>query len=159
MSDFTVGPLAQDEARAVYPLIREAIPTLQLATWLRFTRQVAATRPAGHAGIVVARRTGRLFPCGLFCYRVERDLEHGQVLTADHFVAMDLLDPTAVLDALVNALQDLGAQLGCSAVRGIVHGRQTALAGELSAAGHALEASLFSRSVAPVGAAAGAGDD
>ena len=63
----------------------------------------------------------------------------------------------AVLDALVNALQDLGAQLGCSAVRGIVHGRQTALAGELSAAGHALEASLFSRTVAPAAAAPSGG--
>ncbi len=149
MTGFTVGPMDTKDARAVFPLIREAIPTLDLSGWLRFVRQVTASRLAAQAGIVIARRVGRPFPCGLFCYRVEQDLERGKVLTADHFVAVDLLDPAAVLDALVHELETLGARLGCSAVRGIVHGRQAALAGELSAAGHALEASLFGRSLAP----------
>lgn len=151
MTGFTVGPLDSSEARAVYPLIREAIPGLELPTWLRFARQVTTGRLAGQAGVVVARRVGRTFPCGLFCFRVEQDLRHGRVLTADHFVAVDLLDPASVLDALVRELEALGARLGCSAIRGVVHGRQAALAGELAAAGHALEASLFGRSLSPVG--------
>lgn len=155
MTSFTVGPMDVKDARAVFPLIREAIPTLDLSAWLRFARQVTTGRPAAPAGIVVAKRTGRSFPCGLFCYRVEQDLERGRTLTADHFVAVDLLEPAAVLDALVHELDALAARLRCTAVRGIVHGRQAALAGELSAAGHALEASLFGRSLAPQGAGMG----
>ncbi len=147
MTRFTVGSLAENDVRVVFPLIREAIPGLTLPAWLRFVRQIGAVRPMGHAGIVVARRVGRTFPCGLFCYRVEQDLERGRVLTADHFVAVDLLDPSAVLDALVHELEALGARLGCAAIRGVVHGRQPALVGGLSAAGHALEASLFGRTL------------
>ena len=52
-------------------------------------------------GIVAASRKGRTFPSGLFCYRVEDDLTLGRVIVADHFVAVDLLDPGAVLAALV----------------------------------------------------------
>lgn len=149
MTGFTVGPLDARDARAVFPLIREASPTVALPRWLSYVRQVTSGRLAGQAGIVVARRVGRPYPCGLFCYRVENDLERGRVLTADHFVAVDLLDPAAVLDALVRELEALGARLGCSAVRGVVHGQQTDLAGGLSAAGHALEASLFGRLLEP----------
>lgn len=147
MTGFSVGPLDARDARAVFPLIREASPAVALPRWLSYVRQVTSGRLAGQAGIVVARRVGRPYPCGLFCYRVENDLERGRVLTADHFVAVDLLDPAAVLDALVAELEALGARLGCSAVRGVVHGTQTDLAGGLSAAGHALEASLFGRLV------------
>ena len=71
---------------------------------------------------MTVRREGRTFPCGLFCYRVADDLELGKVLTADHFVAVDLLDPCAVLGALVEELDILGKRLGCQAVRSLVHG-------------------------------------
>ncbi len=149
MTGFTVGPLQPGDARAVFPLIREASPAVALPRWLSYVRTVTSGRLAGQAGVVVARRVGRAYPCGLFCYRVENELERGRVLTADHFVAVDLLDPAAVLDALVRELEALGVRQGCSAVRGVVHGTQTELAGGLSAAGHALEASLFVRRLEP----------
>jgi hypothetical protein len=149
MTRFTTGPLADNEVRAVFPLLREVIPTLTLPAWLGFVRQLAAVRPVGHAGIVVARRVGRAFPCGLFCYRILQDLERGRVLVADHFVAVDLLDPGAVLQVLVRELEAVGARFGCSAIRGVVAGEQPELAVGLSAAGHTMEASLFGRSLSP----------
>jgi hypothetical protein len=57
-------------------------------------------------------------------------------LIADHFVAVDLLDPAAVLAALVDRLDSLGKQLGCQAVRSLVHGGARELEGGLHAAGH-----------------------
>lgn len=136
MADFIIDLLARDQIRSVYPLIREAVATIDLATWMRFARQLAAPRRAGQCGIVTARREGRPFPCGLFCYRVEEDLKLGKVLTADHFVAVDLLDPGAVLVALVEELDGLAARLGCQAVRSLVHGTAPTVAGGLYAAGH-----------------------
>ncbi len=56
----------------VFPLIREEMPTLDLASWLRFARPLTAVRRSGQGGIVAIRRMGRYFPCGLFCYRVDR---------------------------------------------------------------------------------------
>ena len=77
-----------------------------------------------------------MFPCGLFCYRVEDDLELGKVLIADHFVTVDLLDPASVLVALVEKLDDLAKRLGCQAVRSVVHDGASGVAEEFHAAGH-----------------------
>lgn len=136
MADFIIDVLSRDQIRSVYPLVREAVPTLDLATWLRFARQLTAPRRAGQCGIVAARREGRLFPSGLFCYRVDNDLKLGKVLVADHFVAVDLLDPGAVLAALVEELDGLAKRLGCQAVRSLVHGGARHVADPLQAAGH-----------------------
>ena len=103
MSDFTIELLPPDQIRSAYPLIREALPGLDLVGWLRFARQTAAARRAGRSGIVAARRVGRPYPCGLFCYRIDQDVEQGRVLIAEHFVAVDLLEPAVVLAALVAA--------------------------------------------------------
>ena len=143
MAAFTITTLAHEEARSVYPLIREVVPGLELAAWLRFARQLTQVRRANVGGIVVARRTGRAFPCGLFCYRVDQDLELGRVLVAEHFVAVDLLDPPAVLAALVGELESLGRRFDCVAVRSVVHSANGAVAGGLSAAGPEPEGSLL----------------
>jgi hypothetical protein len=143
MADFVIGVLSREQIHAVYPLIREAVPTLDLSTWLRFARQLTGPRRAGQCGIVVARRQGRAYPCGLFCYQVANDLSLGKVLIADHFVAVDLLDPGAVLTALVEELDALAKRLGCQAVRSLVHSGAPDVAGGLYAAGHRPEASLL----------------
>ncbi len=143
MADFIIDGLSRDQVRSVYPLIREAVPTLDLPSWLRFARQLTGSRRVGHCGIIVARREGRTFPCGLFCYRVAEDLKLGKTLVADHFVAVDLLDPGAVVAALVEELEGLAKRLGCQAVRSVVHGGASEVADELRAAGHQPEASLL----------------
>ena len=143
MAEFIIESLAADQIRAVYPLVREAFPPLDLASWLRFARQLTGPRRKGQSGIMAARREARVFPCGLFCYRVEEDLERGRVLVAEHFVALDLLEPQAVLNALVAELEALGTRLGCTAVRSLVHRPEQQIAGGLSAAGHARDGELL----------------
>ena len=134
--EFIIELLSREQIRAVYPLVREAVPTLDLPTWLRFARQLTGPRRGEQCGIVAARREGRAFPCGLFCYRVEDDLKLGKVLIADHFVAVDLLDPAAVLAALVEELDSRAKRLGCQAVRSLLHGGAPDLEDGLHAAGH-----------------------
>jgi hypothetical protein len=143
MAAFSIGVLSRDEIMAVYPLVREAVPALELSSWLRFARQLTASRRGEQCGIVAARREGRTFPSGLFCYRVENDLTLGRVLVADHFVAVDLLDPGAVLAALVEELDELASRLGCTAVRSLVHGGTSDPAESLDAAGHRPEDSML----------------
>ena len=142
MADLIIDLLSKDQIRSVYPLIREAVATIDLASWLRFARQFTGSRRRGHCGIVTVRREARTFPCGLFCYRVDDDLNLGKVLTADHFVAVDVLDPGGVLAALVEELDVLAKRLGCQAVRSLVHGGAPAVAGGLYAAGHRPEGAV-----------------
>jgi hypothetical protein len=143
MTSFIVEPLARDQIRAVYPLIREAIPGLSLAAWLRFAQAATAARRGSQSGIIVARREGHDFPNGLFCYRVDRDPALGKILVAEHFVAVDLLHPDEVLAALVAELDALGKRLGCKAVRSIVHGAD--VEGGLAQAGHANVGSILGK--------------
>lgn len=112
--------LGVDGLRAAYPLIRQAQPSVDLRAWERFARRLA--RPGGGeaSGIVAVRYARRPFPSGLFCYRRERDLSRGRVLTAEHLVALDLLDPETVLTALLHEIDTLGARLGCGAARVVV---------------------------------------
>ena len=157
MAGFIIDMLSRDQIRSVYPLVREAVPTLDLQTWLRFARQLTGPRRSGQCGVVAARREGRLFPSGMFCYRVENDLKLGKVLVADHFVAVDLLDPGAVLTALVEELDGLAKRLGCQAVRSLVHGGAPELTNGLHAAGHQPDgASLLLKRVLERPAARGA---
>ena len=141
--DLITDELTRDQIRSVYPLIREAVPTIDLPSWLRFAQQLTAPRRAGQCGIIVARRGGRAFPSGLFCYRVEGDLQLGKVLIAEHFVAIDLLDPGGVLTALVEELDVLAKRLDCGAVRSVVHGGASDIEDGLHAAGHRPEGALL----------------
>ncbi len=146
MPAFTVRALAPDEIRSVFPLIREAMPGIDLTAWTEFARRLTG-RLRSNAGIMAAWREGRPFPCGLFCYRVDKTLGQGRVLIAEYFVAVDLLDPKGVLEVLVAELEALGHRLGCNAVRSVVHGREQVVAGGLVAAGHAPEASLLGKAL------------
>ncbi len=143
MSNVVIEPLTPDLIRSAFPLIREALPNLDLPGWLRFVRQTKAVRNAEKAGVMIARRSGRPYPCGLFCYHVDRDLARGRVLIAEHFVAIDLLEPAVVLAALVGELDSLGARLGCNAVRSLVHGTASEISGGLAKAGHTQAGTLL----------------
>jgi hypothetical protein len=142
MHDFMVSRLAGDEARLAYPLIREVEPGVPLETWLSFVRRTANPH-ARRTGIMVATRKGQRFPCGLFCYRCHEDLRLGNVVTADYFVAVDMLDPTPVVDAMIDALESLGEQLLCHSVRTVAHRRADVLSGCLRTWGHRVEATNF----------------
>jgi hypothetical protein len=150
MASFIVEPLSRDRIRAVFPLIREAIPGLSLSAWLRFAQGATGVRRGTQSGVIVARREGHDFPSGLFCYRVDPDPALGKVLVAEHFVAVDLLHPADILAALVEELDALGKRLGCGAVRSIVHGAD--IEGGLAQAGHATVGSILGKALPVSGA-------
>jgi hypothetical protein len=126
-------------AGTVFPLLREAIPALDLQAWLRYARRLTTPRRTGHSGIMVARRAPRPMPCGLFIWRRDDDLEHGAVLAAEHLVAVDLLDPEPVRAALVQELEALAQRLACGGIRTMVIRPDAPVAARLLAAGHANE--------------------
>lgn len=68
--------------------------------------------------------------------------------TAEHFIALDLLHPEAVLRALLSALDELGQALGCDSIRSIVHGGRTELLDDFHVAGHAWEGVTLSKTLA-----------
>jgi hypothetical protein len=146
-------------AGTVFPLLREAIPGLDLQAWLRFARRISPAprggvrRPgpqrAGQSGIMIARRAPRPMPCGLFIWRRDEDLAHGAVLVAEHLVAVDLLDPEPVRAALVQELDALAQRLGCGGIRTMVIRADAPIAARLLAAGHASDGTAMFKALEP----------
>lgn len=149
LTGLTCEALPPDRSGTVFPLLREAIPGLDLQAWLRFARRVTAPphgnrRRAGQSGIIVARRPPRPMPCGLFIWRRDEDLAHGAVLVAEHLVAVDLLDPEPVRAALIQELEALAQRLGCGGIRTMAIKPDAPIAARLLAAGHATDgAAMF----------------
>jgi hypothetical protein len=140
----TVAPLTPDMFRTAYPLVRDAVPELDLTDWLRFARY-AASPARRNQGILVAWRRRQPFPCGLCCWKNGRDLDHGQVLTAEHVIAVDILDPASLVDALLRELEVIAARLGCRALRSVVRPNSPVLSTRLLAGGHEPAARLFQK--------------
>ena len=139
MVDLLVEPLSPIQVATVFPLMRAADPGLSLADWRRFARTVTTKRQGQH-GVLVARRQTLQHPSGAVCYRRHRDLHDGAVLTAEHFVALDLLYPDRIIAALIAGLEPVAKRLGCGTIRSIVHGDAAALIVTLQSQGHMAEA-------------------
>ncbi len=138
-----VHPLTAPEIRATFPLVREAVPGLDLAEWSRFARRMLST---DRAGIMVAR-SGAI-PVGLYLWHVVRELGAGRVLTAEKVVAFELTDRGIVADALVESLEALAARLGVDAVKAVMHGRSAEIAACLRGAGLRPEAEILRKNAA-----------
>jgi hypothetical protein len=144
-----VERLSRKDGRTVYPLMREVVPSLSMLRWLTYARRLPRGPGPGRTGILIARRLGYPHPSGAVCYRRDRDITHGSVLTAEHFIALDLLYPEAILSALLSELDSIAVSLGCAAIRSIVHGGRPGLVAELCLAGHKAEGVTLTKYVVP----------
>ncbi len=149
MRDLIVQPLPADRLPLVYPLVRAVMPSVTLEAWLRYGRRLLAPRQSAQSGIVAATRQARSLPCGMFCWRREQDPEKGAIIVAEHFVAMDILDSHPMHEALVAELERMGRELGCAAVRSVIHDDSPETKNEFLAAGHRTTAALLSKDLHP----------
>ncbi len=137
-----IGPLAPERVAASFPLVRLLAPELDLGLWQRFARDFARGAPRRERGILCAVGEGG-HACGLAIYRVLLDLRHGRVLSADHVIVLDIVDPRPVAMALVNALEGLSEALGCAALRTGFDTSQRSLRTLWQASGHRVEKTLL----------------
>jgi hypothetical protein len=146
VADVLVEPIAPGDIRPLFPLMRAVDPELNLSAGLRYSRRMTRTKSGARAGIMVARRRGHKLPCGAVHYRLDRNLRYGQMLTAEHFIAIDLLYPHAVLAALFGALDEIATECGCNAMRSILHDSRADLLEKLCVAGHRRDGMMLTKS-------------
>ena len=144
---FIVGPLTQAQIRAVYPLVRHAGAGIDLKTWLRYARPLVGAGPGARRGAITVRRVASKHPCGLFCYARESDLVHGDVLRAEHFVALDIVNPAEAMAALLGGLDYLSTQLGIRTVRAVVGPGEEGVSTVMRQAGLSTDATIFTKIV------------
>jgi hypothetical protein len=152
MNQYNLTRLRPEAARLAYPLVRAIEPLVDLASWIAYVRRAQSERH----GVMIATRHGCPFPSGLFCFRCSRELSPGNVITADYFVALDILDPAPLTDAMITALEKLASELHCDAIRSVVRGPGGALRETLLRRGHAEDAMNFQK-LPPAGGKQGGG--
>lgn len=108
-------PLTPERIAQAFPLIQTAFPAVGLEDWRDFATPLASAKGPADGGIIIAV-SEQGYIVGLCCYRVARDLQHGAVLMADPFVALDLYDPQAVVRALADAVESLARERRCTAI-------------------------------------------
>lgn len=145
---FAAAPFTTEDIGLAYPLIRAAVPDVDLAAWRGFARGIVDLPPPGPAGGVCLRSEAG-YLCGVLTYRIDRDLRHGTALTIDVFAALDVTGEEAAFRALLQTAEEKAHELRCAAVR--IHLERPAgiLANRLSGAGYACQATIFCKSVGP----------
>jgi len=150
--ELTTRPLAIQQIDQVFPLVQATLPRVGLEDWRAFASAKigAAAESEGIESVV----TEQDYIAGLSIYRIETVLSHGLALIADHFMALDLFDRTAVANALAGFLEDLGRRHGCSALHTSIAegterlpGSNEGLAAVLRARGHRVESVLLCKAL------------
>ncbi len=115
LRDLKAQQLRPECIAQAYPLIQAALPKVPLEVWVAFARTLVEQRDRPKTGIIsIVSEQGYI--AGLSSYRVHQSLTHGQSLTADHFIALDMFDRQAVVYALAEAVEALAREHQCGAI-------------------------------------------
>lgn len=128
-TDLIAKPLAARQIEQAFALIRTLVPDLDINRWRAYAATVLAAdavnaaeppaedaRPARQTAGILTAQTPDGYIHGLFCYRVDTHLQYGRVLSADNFIVLDLIDPSAATAVLLRALEQLARTQGCQAI-------------------------------------------
>ena len=111
MLQFTVQQLTREQLASAWPLVRAGGAILDLDRWLE-----AGRRLLGNGGGILAVATGEGALHGVATYETVEEVAAGKVLQVDTFVTFELSRRAPVRAVLCDALERLGAALGCDAV-------------------------------------------
>jgi hypothetical protein len=110
-----VNLMSVEEIDQAFPLVRTLCPAAELEGWRRFARQRLSPDTQLGTGILIVRNEQGCI-VGLGAYTVTCDLLHGPILLADHFCALDIIDPENVARALEGGIERTARRHGCTAV-------------------------------------------
>ena len=114
MRQLTVTSLSGNRIDQAFPLVQSAWPHVGLEQWRQFARDRIAGSPSisGIQSVV----TEQNYIAGLCVYRVERHLCHGPTVVVDQFMALDLFNRAAIVNAMVDFLEGLAREQNCGAL-------------------------------------------
>jgi hypothetical protein len=117
---FLTRPLERDQIAQAYTLIQSADPTITLDRWSRFAHRLITpprlNRPAG----IITVQTEAGYMCGMFVFEIVDDLRLTRTLSIRNVVAISLVQPDAIVGALLAAAESLAHLNGCAAITTLV---------------------------------------
>jgi hypothetical protein len=157
MRRLKVRSLTDQAIAQAFPLVQLTLPDLTLDDWTKFAVDNITGSKTTEGGILTVVDE-RGFILGLLDYTIDRDLAHGRTLMVKNFVALDFLDTSRkdIATVLIQAMEKLAGQHGCSAIHTLVHQSDTApqqawITDLLEAHGHKPKRINLCKSLAAVG--------
>ena len=111
MPQFSLAPLKPEQVAQAYPLVRMALPQLELGEW----QDYAAAMASPGSGVLTLLAPSDAIHA-LAAWRAVPNLHHGRALIVELFVAFELSRKAPARAALVDGLHQLADGLGCQAV-------------------------------------------
>jgi hypothetical protein len=136
---FHTAALAEHQLALALPLVQITWPEIDLPGWLDFARGL---RTEG-GGMLVLKEPDD-YICGIVAYRRLAGID-GPVLSVPLFTVADLANRPHLAQALVEAVEHLGKQLGCRIGHMELNWRQSRLVDRLRRLGWPAESALLER--------------
>ena len=114
---YKVSPLAPEELRLAFPVVRMLDPSLTLDRWIAYADDCLALCEAGAKCAVLTARSEQGTIHGLALCRLRPDLRHGRELEVENFVGLDFRGGKQVTAALLHGIETLAGQWGCRHIR------------------------------------------
>jgi|SRR5579859_2304240 len=136
---FQTSALGDHQLAQALPLVQISWPEIDLPSWLDFARGI---REEG-GGLLVLKEPED-YICGVVAYRRQTGLD-GAVLSVPLFIVADLANRPHLAQALAEAVEQLGRQLGCRIGHMEFNWRQARLIDHLRRLGWPAESALLER--------------
>ncbi|WP_094455844.1 hypothetical protein [Niveispirillum lacus] len=113
MSDrFTVKTLDRRRVDQAWPLVQTGRAANDRDAWRHYANQLLGTADSGIR--TVEGEHGYLH--GIYAFKVLPSPRHAKVFQVDMFLALDLIEPEAAIDVLLDDMDQMAVDLGCNAV-------------------------------------------
>jgi hypothetical protein len=110
-----VSLLCLEEVDHAFPLIRTVCPEAELDSWRRFAQRRLAKVSGNETGILVVKNEQDCI-VGIGAFLLSDGLQHGPVLFADHFCALDIVGQASVARVLEDGIEKIARRHHCVAL-------------------------------------------
>jgi hypothetical protein len=115
MRRLQVGSLAPEEVERAFPLVQAITPEVSLNEWTNCAKWFLG--PGAMPSGILCAKDEQGYLAGLCCYRVLDVVDQGRTAVADRVIALGLIDPIPVADALIQGIEKEAEQLDCDTLQ------------------------------------------
>ncbi len=117
MSDpYVVRPLAPEQIPQAYPLVAIFDPKLTKEQWADYAAALVSGQGEGEHHSIITVQSTQDYIYGLSVYWLRPDLREGKILEIENFAVVDITGNRLAAKMLLQALQDMAFDRGCSCI-------------------------------------------
>lgn len=113
---YVVRPLAPEQVVQAFPLVSMLDMALTIDRWCEYAASLGATTDGGGGHRILSVQSGQGHIYGISAYCLKPDLHRDRILEIENFAVIDVAGTRRVAQVLLDGLEDLAQQQGCSCI-------------------------------------------